>query len=91
MRKWTLAERERQAEAIQAWKPWERSTGPTTTEGRAIASGNATSHGMRSMAWAVERKKLNEVLHSFKTSMQTVTSEAGHAPKRAKPSPAAEE
>ena len=91
MRKWTLAERERQAEAIRAWKPWERSTGPTTTKGKAIASGNATSHGMRSMAWAVERKRLNEVLHSFKTSRQAVTNEAGFASERATESPVVDE
>src|SRR3954451_21000362 len=32
---WTPERRARQAEAIQQWKPWEKSTGPRTTRGKA--------------------------------------------------------
>ena len=32
---WTPERRARQAEAIRRWKPWERSTGPKTEEGKA--------------------------------------------------------
>ena len=31
---WTLERRKRQAELIQTWRPWERSTGPRTSEGK---------------------------------------------------------
>jgi len=32
---WTPERRERQSELILAWKPWNRSTGPRTEEGKA--------------------------------------------------------
>lgn len=38
---WTLERRARQSELIQSWRPWERSTGPRTAEGKATASRNA--------------------------------------------------
>ncbi len=38
---WTDERRARQAEAIRRWKPWERSTGPKTEEGKAASSRNA--------------------------------------------------
>jgi len=40
-RGWTAERRARQAEAIRNWKPWQQSTGPRTSEGRAKASRNA--------------------------------------------------
>ena len=42
---WTPERRARQAELICTWRPWERSTGPTTADGKAIASGNAYKGG----------------------------------------------
>jgi len=44
---WTLERRAKQAEAIQRWKPWERSTGPKTDTGKATTRENATKHGGR--------------------------------------------
>ena len=38
---WTEERRRRQAEAIQQWKPWKKSTGPRTEEGKARSSRNA--------------------------------------------------
>ncbi|PPD02344.1 MAG: hypothetical protein CTY29_13185 [Methylobacter sp.] len=38
---WTPERRLKQAEAIRRWKPWERSTGPKTSEGKARVSRNA--------------------------------------------------
>ncbi len=37
---WTPERRARQAALIRSWKPWERSTGPRTEDGKAIASSN---------------------------------------------------
>jgi hypothetical protein len=48
MRRWTEEERKRQSELIRASKPWLRSTGPKTAEGKARASRNAYKHGFRS-------------------------------------------
>ena len=44
---WTLERRQRQAELIRRWKPWEQSTGPLTPEGRERVSRNAWKGGHR--------------------------------------------
>lgn len=44
---WTPERRARQAQAIRRWKPWERSTGPKTPEGKTTASRNAFRGGHR--------------------------------------------
>ena len=47
MRQWTTQERQRQAELIKQWKPWQHSTGARTIEGKAIAFRNAFTGGFR--------------------------------------------
>lgn len=44
MRKWTVEERQRQAELIHQWKPWENG-GVKTLGGKYVSSKNATKHG----------------------------------------------
>ena len=44
---WTPERRARQAELIRTWRPWDRSTGPCTEAGKAIASRNANKAGGR--------------------------------------------
>ena len=44
---WTLERRQRQAELIKRWRPWAKSTGPTTPEGKARVSRNAWKGGHR--------------------------------------------
>ena len=44
---WTAERRARQAELIRTWKPWERSTGPRTAEGKAATSRNGWKGGTR--------------------------------------------
>lgn len=39
----TLEQRKPQAEAIQRWKPWKRSPGPRSVQGKAKALGNIYS------------------------------------------------
>ena len=39
---WTLERKQRQAELIKTWNPWEQPIGPRTKEGKAIASQNET-------------------------------------------------
>ena len=44
---WTQEQRQLQREAIHKWKPWERSTGPRSPDGKRKASRNAWSGGHR--------------------------------------------
>lgn len=44
---WTLERRARQAELIRQWKPWAKSTGPRSPEGRKRVSRNAWTGGHR--------------------------------------------
>ena len=42
---WTADRRQKQRELIQRWKPWEKSTGARTAEGKAKVSKNAVKTG----------------------------------------------
>jgi hypothetical protein len=59
---WTPERRARQSKLIHNWKPWEKSTGARTPEGKAISSRNAYRYAMRE-AWReltrVNRELLN--------------------------------
>ncbi len=48
---WTQEKREAAAERARHQKPWEKSTGPTTFEGKAAVKNNALKHGTRSEAY----------------------------------------
>lgn len=60
-RKWTAEQKLRQSEAIQRWKPWERSTGAKTDEGKLIVSRNAIKDG-ESLNHRKFVKELNRLL-----------------------------
>jgi len=51
---WTTARQTQQAAAIHHWKPWEKSTGPKSPEGKQKASRNAYKGG----GWAKLRQEL---------------------------------
>ncbi|GAC1357354.1 MAG: hypothetical protein NVSMB34_11940 [Variovorax sp.] len=42
---WSPERRQRQREAIQRWKPWSKSTGPKSAEGKAAVARNAYMGG----------------------------------------------
>jgi hypothetical protein len=46
-RNWTEEQRNSQREAIRASKPWQKSTGPKSDEGKSAASQNANQGGLR--------------------------------------------
>jgi hypothetical protein len=44
---WTTERRAKQSQAIRQWKPWAKSTGAKTPEGKAVVSRNAFKGGHR--------------------------------------------
>lgn len=73
-RQWTLEERQRQAQLIKAWKPWETSTGPVTTEGKQVSRTNSTKHGLRS-AYFLEAQKLLGLLRQRERTIKKAMAE----------------
>lgn len=74
-RKWTEEQKQRQREAIRRWKPWEKSTGPRTEEGKAKAARNGDPGWM----WAAERAEvralreyMNELLKEQRELMRLI-------------------
>lgn len=58
---WTPERRARQAEAIRRWKPWERSTGPRTAEGKQRTRMNGYKGGQQRKLRQLSRE-LNNLL-----------------------------
>ena len=46
-RRWSEAQRAQQADKIQMWKPWTKSTGARTARGKAVVARNAFTGGDR--------------------------------------------
>ena len=44
---WSMERRRKQSELIREWKPWEQSTGPKSSEGKARVATNAWRGGHR--------------------------------------------
>lgn len=60
-RVWTDEQKTRQAALIRRWKPWTRSTGATTPEGKAVSSMNVLrGNENRAKALALAVKELRE-------------------------------
>ena len=55
---WTTERRNKQSEAINSWKPWTKSSGPQTDEGKETSKMNALKHG----AYSKEIKELERIL-----------------------------
>ncbi|RDH84387.1 MAG: hypothetical protein DIZ78_12285 [endosymbiont of Escarpia spicata] len=59
---WTPERRARQAELIRKWRPWEKSTGPRTPEGKQTVARNAFRGGtwrlLRELARAMREQKI---------------------------------
>ncbi|OUL68693.1 hypothetical protein CA603_51545 [Paraburkholderia hospita] len=69
-RRWTPEQRAAQAEKIKRWKPWERSTGPKTDDGKATSSSNALKHGMRGAAWIERRKVMADLVREARAMLR---------------------
>ena len=69
---WTDARRQRQAEAITRWRPWEHSTGPKTPQGRARVSRNAYRGGERDR-FRVLAKQFNVLMREQRRFVDELT------------------
>jgi hypothetical protein len=58
---WTPERRARQAALIHTWRPWERSTGPRSNEGKARTARNGFKGGHRAKLREI-MKRLNKAL-----------------------------
>jgi hypothetical protein len=58
----TPEHRRLRAELIRQWKPWEKSTGPLTEEGKVTSAGNSRKHGNRSREVLEQVREANEFL-----------------------------
>lgn len=60
-RKWNQEQKDMQAEKIRQWRPWEKSTGPKTVEGKAVSAMNACRgywrRRLRYSAWLLQTRK----------------------------------
>ena len=65
MRNWSAEERQRQRELIQLWKPWTKSTGAKTPEGKKRSTQNAYKTG-KSLEIREMIKQLNKLLREQK-------------------------
>lgn len=69
---WTQERRERQSLLIRTWRPWEKTTGPKTPEGKAKVSRNAYTGG----AWREARqltKEMNALLREQRDAVEALT------------------
>ena len=67
MNGWTTQRRQRQAQLIKQWQPWQHSTGARTLEGKAIASRNAYKGGVRQQI-----KDINQLLRAAKQRLNDI-------------------
>ena len=67
MRHWTAEERAKQSALIQSWKPWNKSTGAKTPEGKAVSSQNAFKGG-----WRSELREMSALLREQRGFMKQV-------------------
>lgn len=64
---WTLERRQRQAEMIKNWRPWEKSTGPRTEKGKQASARRGYKGAARkllrelSRTLRVQRRELDNI------------------------------
>ena len=61
---WTEQRRQTQSELIRTWKPWQKSTGPRTPEGKAKVAQNSFKGGIRPL-----QRKIAETLRKHRRSL----------------------
>lgn len=62
---WTEERRARQAEAIRTWRPWEKSTGPRSEEGKAKVARNPFKGGLRN-----QMREVSKLVREWKSALK---------------------
>jgi len=70
-RKWTPEQRFKQSQAIQNWRPWNKSTGARTEAGKAICSRNADK-GKGVVEMRALQKQISELLKESKHCFEKI-------------------
>jgi len=70
---WTQEQRIEQAKRIRSWKPWQKSTGPKTIDGKKRTSQNAYKHGGRSQEFLYEAKRLKNAFNEYDRFLNGLT------------------
>jgi hypothetical protein len=61
---WTPERKAAQRAAIYRWRPWEKSTGPKTAQGKGVVSHNAWKGGHRSRVLEGEMRALRRLIET---------------------------
>ena len=69
---WTPERRAKQAALIRSWKPWERSTGPRTDEGKVRVARNGFKGAHRPLVRELA-KAMNELLREQREGMRRIS------------------
>ena len=73
MNRWTPERKQKQAALIKTWKPWEKSSGAKTPEGKKRSSQNALKHGGRTAEIIELRKKYLAIMKERHQFIKQVT------------------
>lgn len=66
---WTSERRAKQAKLIQSWKPWSKSSGPKSLEGKLKASKNSYKHGEYTQEALTQMKEVRGLINFCKSTL----------------------
>jgi hypothetical protein len=69
MPRWTQKQRAEQSRRIKQWKPWQKSTGPRSIEGKQIVAQNAYKHGHRSQEALASMQRMRRLIKLSKFNL----------------------